>query len=336
MLTLFCRYTVIPSLLVLLAAQSNLRAAENIAASPARRRAALIQRAAGGAKAIPTLRVALSDENLVVRRTACRLLSGIGVPAREALGEALGNSDLVVRRTALWKLFDLLGTDALPHLAKALRDPEVSVRHATINLLVSLEPRTDEIKGLLSVARKDQADVVRSIAARALWPFHREAVSIRDRKDYDRDVKVVQTHPLPKDEWRFKLDPGRDGHQKKWYEPGFDDSKWAPISIEQAWQKAGYKYIGVAWYRRSIHLPPKPRHTAVDIHFKGVDECAWVWLNGKYVGQHDIGPEGWNQPFLLDVTKEVKWGQKNQLTVRAMNTAFAGGIWQPVQIEVLQ
>ena len=104
----------------------------------------------------------------------------------------------------------------------------------------------------------------------------------------------------------------------------------------RAWQKAGVQYIGVAWYRRTIDLPAKPKHVAVEMRFKGVDECAWVWVNGVYVGDHDLGPTGWDKEFTLDVTKELKWGAKNQITVRAMNTAHAGGIWRPVVIEVLQ
>jgi hypothetical protein len=70
--------------------------------------------------------------------------------------------------------------------------------------------------------------------------------------------------------------------------------------------------------------------------FGGVDECAWVWINGKYAGDHDIGPNGWNVPFYLDITDLLNWGGKNQITVRAMNTAHAGGIWRPVTIEVLK
>ncbi|MBT4822200.1 MAG: hypothetical protein HON70_41215, partial [Lentisphaerae bacterium] len=123
---------------------------------------------------------------------------------------------------------------------------------------------------------------------------------------------------------------------KSWFKLGLDDAKWAGISIEQAWQKAGYDYTGVAWYRRTIELPAKPDHLAVELHFKGVDECAWVWVNGAYVGQQDLGPSGWNKAFLLDVTKEVKWGEANQITVRAMNTAHAGGIWRPVALEILK
>ena len=51
---------------------------------------------------------------------------------------------------------------------------------------------------------------------------------------------------------------------------------------------------------------------------------------------HDDGPAGWDQAFTLDVTKELVWGKRNQITVRAMNTAHAGGIWKPVLIEVLK
>ena len=137
--------------------------------------------------------------------------------------------------------------------------------------------------------------------------------------------------------WRFRLDSGRDGHTKGWFQPGFDDSSWQAITIERAWQEAGVEHIGVAWYRRWIELPPKPKEmAAADLHFHGVDEGAWVWVNGIYVGEHDIGPQGWDQPFRLDVTAELKWGERNHITVRAMNTAQAGGIWRPVELEVLK
>ena len=173
---------------------------------------------------------------------------------------------------------------------------------------------------------------------KALWPYYKKPYSIRDRTgDWDTGIRVVQTIALPADLWRFKLDSQRDGHDKKWFEPGLNESKWDPIRIEQPWQKAGYDYVGVAWYRRWISLPKKPeKYLAVEIRFLGVDETAWVWVNGRYVGQHDIGPIGWDIPFTLDITQEIKWGAKNQITVRAMNTERAGGIWQPIQIEVLR
>jgi len=36
------------------------------------------------------------------------------------------------------------------------------------------------------------------------------------------------------------------------------------------------------------------------------------------------------------VTDLLRWGEENQVTVRAMNTAAAGGIWQPITIMALK
>ena len=304
--------------------------------SVAQRRAELLKHAAGGRDAIPVLARGLEDDHVLVRRTAVRLLAKMGASAQPALTGALRDPDLLVRRTALRAVCDSLNAAALPYLAQAMKDENALVRHMALKELAAIKPRTERVSQLLNMARKDKSESIRRVAAQALWPFHKEVVSIRDRVDWDHDVKIAQTIPLPKDGWRFKLDPARDGHLAKCFEPGFDDSKWKLISIEQAWQKAGYDYIGVAWYRRTIRLPDEPKHIAVELRFKGVDECAWVWVNGQYVGQHDVGPQGWDQPFTLDVTREIKWGQDNQITVRAMNTAWAGGIWRPVQVEVLQ
>jgi beta-galactosidase/beta-glucuronidase len=177
---------------------------------------------------------------------------------------------------------------------------------------------------------------VREVAAKALWPFFRETVSVRDRKDWDHDIKVVQTIPLPVEGWRFKTDPKEDGHLQKWFAPTQDDSAWLPIEIGKAWEEQGQVYDGVAWYRGSFDLPAKPSCLAVELAFGGVDEIAWVWLNGEYVGQHDLGAAGWDKPFALDVTAALKWGAENQITVRVYDSAYAGGIWKPVDLQVLQ
>jgi len=320
--------------LAFLAAAAAAAAAQ--AASPAQRRAALIELAAKGADAAPALTAARDDDNLGVRRTAARLLSQLGEPDKAGLGKALGNSDFLVRVSAIRALCAEATAQSVPLLAKAVADPHELVRLIAVEGLMAIRPQTKSVKDLLSKATKDEAEAVRNLAVRALWPFYRENVSIRESGQYDHHVKIAKAIPLPKDGWKFKLDRKRVGHTKKWFSPKLNDSKWDDIAIEQAWQKAGYQYVGVAWYRRSIALPPKPKHVAVDLHFKGVDESTWVWVNGAYLGDHDMGPEGWDKPFLLDVTKELKWGQENQITIRAMNTTMAGGIWRPVVIEVLE
>ena len=84
-------------------------------------------------------------------------------------------------------------------------------------------------------------------------------------------------------------------------------------------------------------MPPAPAEMkAVELYFRGVDESAWVWLNGKYVGQHDLGPSGWDKPFHLDVTGEILWGKENVLAVRVEDTQYGGGIWRPVSVEILK
>jgi hypothetical protein len=301
--------------------------------SPAQRRQALLE-LRGKTDSVALLTAGLQDENGVVRRTAVRLLVRLGQPGLGALVQALDNKDAVVRLVALRHLARTPDGQTVDYLSRGLADADAQVRLAAIEALAVIEPRGEEVTGLINLASKDSVEAVRNIAVRALWPFYRETVFKRD--SFDLDLRPVETVPLPKDGWRFKLDPKREGHIKKWYGPDFDDSVWDEMSIEQVWQDAGYQYIGVTWYRRAIPIPDKVDHLAVELHFGGVDESAWVWLNGEYVGQHDVGPDGWNIPFALDITDAVRWGQDNMLVVRAMNTRFAGGIWKPVRIEVLK
>lgn len=304
--------------------------------SAAARRTALLQQAAKGAPAIPALSAALQDDNLVVRRTAVRLLVEMGAPALAALNSALQNPDFLVRRAALAALCDPPTAESLPQLKQAATDSEPMMRLAAVNLLVQVKPRTQAINDLLEQMRKDESTPVREVAAAAVWPFFKESVSLRDRKDWDHDIKVTQTIPLPLEGWRFKTDLKAEGHLQKWFDPAYDDSGWEPIKIGSAWEDQGHIYDGVAWYRRTIDLPAKPQFLGVELAFEAVDEVAWVWVNGQYVGQHDLGTEGWDKPFALDVTKELKWGEKNQITVRVYDSKFAGGIWKPVTIQVLQ
>lgn len=307
------------------------------ASSAAARRTALLQQAARGAAAIPALSAALQDENLVVRRTAARLLIELGAPAREVLIKALGNSDLLVRRAALSAVAEPPTLEALPQMAQAAKDPEPLMRLTAVNLLVLVKPRTQQVQDLLEQLRKDETAAVRDVAAQAVWPFFRGNISLRERKDWDHEIKIVQTIPLPLEGWRFKTDPKADGHLQKWFDPAFSDAAWSPIKIGATWEEQGHPgYDGIAWYRGTFELPAKPVSLGAELEFGAVDEIAWVWVNGQYIGQHDLGTEGWNKTFALDVTKELKWGEKNQITVRVSDSAFAGGIWKPITIQVLQ
>ncbi len=305
--------------------------------SPTARRLALLQATGQGADAVPVLVKALGDAHPVVQHTAARLLKDQGDAGRTALLDALGHERPVVRRVAVLAAGQLPLEDALPRLRAAISDEHPFVRRTAIDVLLSVRPRTAQVVELLNAARQSSDGATRQAINKALWPFHRDIALIRDRQDWDHDVRIVQTITLPKDGWKFRLDPERSGHLNGWHTADFDDAAWEDIAIEQVWQDAGHDYIGVAWYRRTITLPPKPETlNAIELRCLAVDESAWIWVNGVYVGDHDVGPEGYDREFQVDVTEQLKWGGPNQITIRAMNTVGAGGVYKPVQIEVLE
>ncbi|MBT3346187.1 MAG: hypothetical protein HN712_27630 [Gemmatimonadetes bacterium] len=304
--------------------------------TPAQRRMALLQVDPATAEAQTQLLAGLSDEDPLVRRTAARRLAMTPTTSVESLTLLIDNEDILVRRTGLSALLGRGGDGALVASARALADSNVMVRLAAVEYLAAARPFSDRVLDLLARASEDGDDKIRVIATRATWPFYRSATSIRDQQTTDVDVRVTQTIPLPAAGWKFQLDPQRHGHRLEWFAPGLDDNGWDDMAIEQVWQDAGYDYIGVGWYRRTIQLPDEPDLRGADLAFGAVDESAWVWVNGVYAGDHDTGPAGWNESFRLDVTGLLKWGETNQITVRAMNTAHAGGVYKPVVIEVLR
>lgn len=80
-------------------------------------------------------------------------------------------------------------------------------------------------------------------------------------------------------------------------------------------------YADVSVYERSFTVPAHWGHRAVRLHFGAVDYLAEVWVNGEYVGNH----EGGFLPFVFDVTRYVKVGHENTLTVRV--TDPGGAAW---------
>lgn len=294
-----------------------------------------------GASALPMLAQAMKNSNALVRRAAVRSLAEIGAPAQGALLDALKNDkDLLVRRSALRALAGMKSADPLPMLEAAMSDPDELVRASSIHILAATNPRTPQIEALLQTAQKDKSPDVSLIASQALWPaaLQVDGVSLREKPEFkDSQLTVVQNIPLALDGWRFQTDAGQIGHTQGWFAPAFRDAAWRPIKIGKAWEEqTGEPYDGAAWYRTTFTLPEKPAQVGTDLVFDSVDESAWVWVNGKFAGQHDIGPNGWNQRFAMDVSSLLKWGGENQITVRVLDRTMAGGIYKPMYFEVLK
>ena len=256
----------------------------------------------------------------------------------ESFRQYLDDKDPEIRRYALYLLVKADGVKAIPQLAKSIDDSDASVQYTAAEALAGLSKKAPkEVQPLLEkVAANAQTSDIRHIAVKASWPFQREIKLIRNDHTWDHDVAVVKTIDLPTKGWNFAVDPKQDGHNKGYFKPRFNDKKWRKMDMGY-WEFQGVDdYDGIAWYRMKFRMPEKMDHTAVEIIFKGVDESAWVWLNGKYLGCHDEGQAGVGKRFAVDCTKEVAWGQENVLAVRIGDVANAGGITHPIHVEILK
>ena len=272
----------------------------------------------------------------VLRRTAFRTLLK-GKKADSVLEKALTDPDPVIRSRAVYEMFARKGNESVPFLKQAASDKDPQVAKMVLNCAKELPDPARSAEVLKLIAAKNPVPEIRKEAIRITdFPYFRETKLLRDNPTRDQEVIVVNEIPLPLEGWSFRTDPLADAHHKGWMNPDFDDSKWRKLKIG-AWEPQGYNgYDGIAWYRIRFTMPPQGEAAGAEISFGAVDESAWVWLNGKYVGQHDVGVIGWNRPFDLDITNEVKWDGENILVVRVEDTVAAGGIWKPVVVHCVK
>ena len=139
---------------------------------------------------------------------------------------------------------------------------------------------------------------------------------------------------LPKT-WKFRTDPKGEGVVSKWAAPGIDLTGWRDIKIGMFWDEQEVKHTGYAWYRIDWTAPrfEAAKGKKVVLWFGAADEAARVWVNGKLVGEHDIGADiGWDKRFPIDVTGAIKPGEMNTIAVRVHNTTLAGGLWKSIKL----
>lgn len=286
-------------------------------------------------------REALTNEKSdVVRRVAFRKLLYNGNTFREAVKIGLKDRDPGVRSATLYELFTHDGDKAFPVFLQMIKDPAPEVGRMLAELGRSIRDRRKRESFLRELSRNAASHDVRRTASRGIgFSFFRDNRPLSENPAYDYEVIRLAKIQLPLSGWAFRTDPGETGHLETvpWFSPVFDDSQWKRIGVTKCWEEQGVPdYNGIAWYRVKFQMPSKKEGQAVELCFGAVDESAWVWLNGKYIGQHDIGPNGWKVPFRLDASNEILWGKENCLTVRVEDTEMAGGIWKPVTVEVLK
>ncbi|MFW6060591.1 MAG: DUF4838 domain-containing protein, partial [Phycisphaeraceae bacterium] len=143
--------------------------------------------------------------------------------------------------------------------------------------------------------------------------------------------------------WHIRFDPHDEGVERQWHAAAFDAEAWTPIEVGRHWhdQGVGEDYFGTAWYHTRFTLDePIGAHETIALHFGGVDEQAWVYVNGQLVGEHTTESENkgigelWDEPFTIRLRRDqLNVDEPNTLVVRVHASTGKGGIWRGVLLE---
>ena len=159
------------------------------------------------------------------------------------------------------------------------------------------------LSGLL-LPTSGSAAVRDTISINQGWQFHRGDVkNISELKATQSGDDVVN---LPHD---FLI--GQD-----WVAPDASerpDNSDAGSNVRSRLSPRGFKEMGIGWYRYQLTPKDEWKGKRIVLDFQGIMLVGDVYLNGKRIGGTDYGYLG----FDIDLSKLLKWGQVNEITVKA-------------------
>ena len=273
--------------------------------------------------------VLTKHKNQISRRSAYIFLSSIKKEQEKVWTFALKSNDPVLKRDAILSLFQQKGEAAGEKLLEIKPDSNPIV-HETLLIVIRKLNSTKLRKQLVAKMLKPQK-------SKTTNELYRNNVRLKNDPTYDHEVITVQKISLGKENWLFATDKSNLGLKKKFFTPNLDDKSWKKITVNKNWEVQGFeKYDGYAWYRVSFQAPENKNYNGAEFYFPLVDEEAWIWLNGTYLGQRAEGAAAWSKPFFMDATKEIRWGEINQLTIRVFDSDKAGGICKEPQLHILK
>lgn len=149
-----------------------------------------------------------------------------------------------------------------------------------------------------------EAAVRDTISINQGWQFHRGDVkNISELKSTQGGDDVVN---LPHD---FLI--GQD-----WVAPDASerpDNSDAGSNVRSRLSPRGFKEMGIGWYRYELTPKAEWKGKRIVLDFQGIMLVGDVYLNGKRIGGTDYGYLG----FDIDLSKLLKWGQVNEIIVKA-------------------
>lgn len=139
-------------------------------------------------------------------------------------------------------------------------------------------------------------------------------------KTDDRAASAIDLDATP---WQFAPDPLGVGVSERWYDTTARAELERTIITPGAWEAQGVgnatelmhsQYLGVGWYRKTVHLPAEIAAGSslwlwIGGAPGGVMRSANVWANGAHVGRH----VGYLEPLHMDLTHAV--GSSTTVTV---------------------
>lgn len=91
------------------------------------------------------------------------------------------------------------------------------------------------------------------------------------------------------------------------------DNSDAGSNVRSRLSSRGFKEMGIGWYRYELTPKDEWKGKRIVLDFQGIMLVGDVYLNGKRIGGTDYGYLG----FDIDLSKLLKWGQVNEITVKA-------------------
>ena len=151
------------------------------------------------------------------------------------------------------------------------------------------------------------AGIAFSCAALSVWSV--EGIVKADEIDQHLRTKVNFNYG-----WKFLRRDKQDAHQLT-----FNDNKWhkvslphtpriEPLVVNDQWQ-------GICWYRKRFKVDNAHKGRKLFLDFGAAMQVADVWLNGRHIKTH----HGGYLPFTIDITKQVKYGGDNLISIRLDN-----------------
>lgn len=193
-------------------------------------------------------------------------------------------------------------------------------------------------------------------------PITFDKITAKWRSCLEVDSSALPKLDLPA-EWIFTTDPQDQGVKEKWYtnqmfydaamrkkqEFGGGEASIAPLPKGLArlhinrgvgWEQQGFPgFDGFGWYFQNIDVPDDllaKKH--VYLYFLGVNEQAWVYVNGEFAFERTYASTGKSvgdlpgTPFSADIKKFLAKGTPTRIAIRVTHASGLGGIWLPAML----